>query len=149
MRMVAAKRPPEGIEDIIGVGRAACHQDEGRRRSQGGQSLDPPRAAEEPGHQSGQDDRPGTDQGRDHMDGPEGIAGEQAGNQRDPGNQRRDIHIAKGGMLAHGQHIEFIAEIAVIVADQDMRQERDAGDDQHGGREVGAAIQGGDAGAQR
>ena len=45
-------------------------------------------------------------------------------------------------------HIEFIAEIAVIVADQDMGQERDEGDDQHGGSEVGAAIEVGDAGAQ-
>ena len=50
--------------------------------------------------------------------------------------------------MAHRQHIEFITEVAVIVADQDMGHKREAGDDQHGGSEVGAAIKGGDAGAQ-
>ncbi len=82
------------------------------------------------------------------MDGPEGIAGEEAGDQRDPGNQRRHIHIAEGGVLAHRHDIEFIAEIAVVVREEDVQQERDARDDQHGGGEVDAAEEVEDANAQ-
>ncbi|HLI47111.1 MAG TPA: hypothetical protein VKV18_00250, partial [Chthonomonas sp.] len=48
--------------------------DEGRRRCQGSKPLDPLRPTEEPGHQAGQDNCPGIDQGRDHVDGPEGIS---------------------------------------------------------------------------
>ena len=82
------------------------------------------------------------------MEGPESIAGEQAGNERDPGHQRRHIHIAKGGMLAHGHEVELIAKVAVIIREDDVHQEGDAGDNQHGGSELKTAIIAGNAGAQ-
>src|SRR5262249_34872457 len=113
-----SERPPEDIEDVIGIDRAVRQKDQSCRRSKRSEPLNPSRAAQEPRHQPRQHDCSCTDQRGDDVECPEGVAGEKAGNEGEPGKERRYIHIAKGGMLAHGDDVELVAEIAVVVANQ-------------------------------
>jgi hypothetical protein len=72
------------------------------------------------------------------MQSPERIASKEAGNQRDPGHQPRYIHIAKGWMVAHSHQIQLVTEVAVVVSNHDVCQERGAGDNQYGRRDADA-----------
>lgn len=72
------------------------------------------------------------------MESPERIASKKAGYQRDPGNQRRHIDIAKGGMVTHSHQIQLVTEVAVVVSNHDVCQERNAGNDQYCRRDADA-----------
>jgi hypothetical protein len=123
-----AEEPEQHLE---GVHREEVEEEEVDRRDQRterGDRLGRPPAAQFAGEPAGEKDHEGSGQERYPAEGGQRLAEELAGEPRQPGGERRVVDVAPGEVLAAGDIVELVPEPAIGVEGGEMKQQPEQGD---------------------
>ena len=114
-------------------------QDRGHQGGEGGEEHGPAAASEFARKQAGEDDGRGSGEGGQESKRPEGCAdgvGEEPG---DPSDERGLVDVSPGGMFAACEVVELVAEVAVVGAGEEVKDDPDGSDGENDRSEMPGA----------